>query len=87
MVLSLMVKDLKSWFKSSWEVRPMRLVPALNISMANFSTSMLAISAKRSSILLSVSVEVGDFISKVSDIMAAAKSPAIFLVGLLPFSK
>ena len=55
--------------------------------MANFSTSIQAISDKRFNISLSTRVEVGDLNNKVSEIIAAHNNPAIFLDGLIPLSK
>ena len=55
--------------------------------MAKSSTSMAAIFFILFKTYLSVSVEVGDLKSKVSEMIAAQRSPATSRDGLIPFSK
>ena len=82
-----MEKFLTSLFKSSSGFLPSRLVPALNISMANSSTSIAAIFFILFNTYLSVSVEVGDLNKSVSEIIAAQRRPATSRDGFIPFSK
>ncbi|SJU58834.1 Uncharacterised protein [Clostridioides difficile] len=60
---------------------PFKEVPALNISLANSSMFIPAISANLRQIILSCSVQVGLLNNRVSEIIAPHKSPATSLEG------
>ena len=68
-------------------VLPFNEVPALNISLANSSMFISAISASFLQIYWSCGVQVGLLNNNVSEIIAPHKSPAAFLEGLIPLSK
>ena len=81
------MKGLKSALNISSIDFPFNEVPALNISLANVSGTIPAISASFLHIFTSCGVQVGDLNNNVSEIIAPHKSPAASLDGLIPFSK
>ena len=71
-------KTLKSWWKTSSAVRPVRSAPASNMESAYVGMSTLAISASASAAALSFGVQVGERNMSVSERIAESMSPAMF---------